>query len=100
MTCWRRKDVDAVIHQHARSPRTAPSLTAAVRVGKDTIIEKPLAMNMKELLSTVDTVKKSDRVVQIGTQILIYLHLLVRVSSLRTEGSGRSLQGGAVAQCI
>jgi len=63
-----KKNVDAVIistpdHTHCTI------LTAAVRVGKDAYCEKPLAMNMKELLSTVDTVKKSDRVVQIGTQI-------------------------------
>jgi predicted dehydrogenase len=62
------KDIDAVIiatpdHQHATM------LTDAVRAGKDAYCEKPLAMDMKELLLCVDTVKKSDRVVQMGTQI-------------------------------
>ncbi|MBI4906856.1 MAG: Gfo/Idh/MocA family oxidoreductase [Acidobacteria bacterium] len=62
------KDIDAVIiaspdHWHATM------LTDAVRAGKDAYCEKPLAMDMKELLTCVDTVKKSDRVVQMGTQI-------------------------------
>jgi predicted dehydrogenase len=62
------KDVDAVIiatpdHQHA------VMLTDAVRAGKDAYVEKPLAMDMKDLLLAVDTVKKSDRIVQMGTQI-------------------------------
>lgn len=62
------KDIDAVIiatpdHQHATM------LTDAVRAGKDAYCEKPLAMEMKELITCHDTVKKSDRVVQMGTQI-------------------------------
>lgn len=62
------KEIDAVIiatpdHQHATM------LTDAVRAGKDAYVEKPLAMEMKELLTCVDTVKKSDRIVQMGTQI-------------------------------
>ncbi|MBL8232689.1 MAG: Gfo/Idh/MocA family oxidoreductase [Bryobacterales bacterium] len=62
------KEIDAVIiatpdHQHATM------LTDAVRAGKDAYCEKPLAMEMKELLTCVDTCKKSDRVIQMGTQI-------------------------------
>ncbi len=61
-------DVDAVListpdHQHCTV------LSAAIRAGKDAYVEKPLAMNMKELLAAVDAVKKSDRVVQCGTQV-------------------------------
>ncbi len=60
--------IDAVIiatpdHQHA------PMLTDAVRAGKDAYCEKPLAMDMKELNTCVDAVKRSDRIVQMGTQI-------------------------------
>ena len=60
--------VDAVListpdHQHCTQ------LSAAVKAGKDVYVEKPLAMHMKELLAAVDTVKKSDRVVQCGTQV-------------------------------
>jgi predicted dehydrogenase len=62
------KQVDAVListpdHQHCTM------LNAAIRAGKDVYVEKPLAMNMKELLEAVDTVQKSDRVVQMGTQV-------------------------------
>jgi predicted dehydrogenase len=35
-------------------------------------IEKPLAMNMKELVRAYDEVKKSDRIVQVGTQMRSY----------------------------
>ncbi len=63
-----RKDIDAVIigtpdHQHCTQ------LAAAARAGKDAYVEKPMAMNMKELIMAVDTVKKYQRVVQVGTQI-------------------------------
>ena len=62
------KEIDAVMiatpdHQHAIM------LTDAVRAGKDAYCEKPLGMDMKELLTCVDTVKRSDRIVQMGTQI-------------------------------
>ncbi|MFN0166913.1 MAG: Gfo/Idh/MocA family protein [Bryobacteraceae bacterium] len=65
------KDIDAVIigtpdHQHCTM------LIEAIRAGKDVYVEKPLAMNMKELIRAYDTVKKSDRVVQIGTQMRSY----------------------------
>ncbi len=71
MTYLAKKNVDAVIINTPdwHTYRTIPYGMVRVRVGKDAYCEKPLAMNMKELLSTVDTVKKSDRVVQIGTQI-------------------------------
>jgi len=60
--------VDAVListpdHQHCTQ------LSAAVEARKDVYVEKPLAMDMKELLSAVDTVKRSDRIVQCGTQV-------------------------------
>jgi predicted dehydrogenase len=63
-----RKDVDAVLisapdHTHCTILRDA------VRAGKDAYVEKPLAMDMEELVETVDVVKGSDRVVQCGTQI-------------------------------
>ena len=60
--------VDAVListpdHQHCTQ------LSAAIKAGKDVYVEKPLAMNMRELLSAVDAVKRSDRIVQCGTQV-------------------------------
>lgn len=66
-----RKDVDAVVigtpdHLHCTQ------LIEAIRAGKDVYIEKPLAMNMKELIRAYDAVKKSDRIVQVGTQMRSY----------------------------
>ena len=63
-----RGDIDAVVvgtpdHQHCRQ------LIDATRAGKDTYVEKPLAMDLKELKKAYDTVKASDRVVQMGTQV-------------------------------
>jgi predicted dehydrogenase len=60
--------VDAVListpdHQHCTQ------LSAAIKAKKDVYVEKPLAMNMRELLSAVDAVKRSDRIVQCGTQV-------------------------------
>jgi predicted dehydrogenase len=61
-------DIDAVVigtpdFQHCTQ------LVAAIAAGKDVYVEKPLAMNMEELIEAVDAVKKSDRVVQMGTQV-------------------------------
>lgn len=66
-----RADVDAVVigtpdHQHCTM------LIDAIRAGKHVYVEKPLAMNMEELIRAYDTVKKSDRVVQVGTQMRSY----------------------------
>ncbi len=63
-----RPGLDAVIlstpdHQHCRQ------LSAAIRARKDAYVEKPLAMDMKELNEAVDAVKRSDRIVQVGTQV-------------------------------
>ena len=64
----RRPEIDAVVigtpdHQHCTQ------LIDAIHAGKDAYVEKPLAMSMKELRRTVDTVKSSDRIVQMGTQV-------------------------------
>jgi predicted dehydrogenase len=66
-----RKDIDAVVigtpdHLHCTQ------LIEAIRAGKDVYVEKPLAMNMRELVRAYDVVKKSDRIVQIGTQMRSY----------------------------
>jgi len=66
-----RKDVDAVVigtpdHLHCTM------LIAAIQAGKDVYIEKPLATNMRELIRAYDIVKKSDRIVQVGTQMRSY----------------------------
>ena len=64
----RLPEIDAVVigtpdHQHCTQ------LIDAIHAGKDVYVEKPLAMSMKELRRAVDTVKRSDRIVQMGTQV-------------------------------
>lgn len=66
-----RKDIDAVVigtpdHLHCTM------LIEAIKAGKDVYVEKPLAMNMRELIRAYDIVKRSDRIVQIGTQMRSY----------------------------
>jgi predicted dehydrogenase len=66
-----REGVDAVVigtpdHLHCTQ------LIDAVRAGKDVYIEKPLAMNMEELVRAYDAVKQSGQVVQMGTQMRSY----------------------------
>jgi predicted dehydrogenase len=66
-----RKDIDAVViatpdHLHCTM------LIDAIKAGKDVYVEKPLAMSMRELLRAYDAVKRSDRIVQIGTQMRSY----------------------------
>lgn len=61
-------DVDAVLiaspdHHHSMQ------LEAAAKAKKHAYCEKPLARNMKELISAVDAVKEAGIVVQMGTQI-------------------------------
>src|SRR5256885_2526836 len=48
--------------------RSCSMLIDAIHAGKDVYVEKPLAMNMRELVRAYDVVKKSDRIVQIGTR--------------------------------
>jgi predicted dehydrogenase len=61
------KDVDAVIistPEHSHSPL----LKMAVEAGKDAYVEKPMGNVLDEAKAARDTVLKSDRIVQVGTQ--------------------------------
>jgi predicted dehydrogenase len=65
------KDIDAVMiascdHQHTTH------LEAAVKAGKDVYCEKPLAKDFNKLCKAYDAVKRSNSVVQIGTQLRSY----------------------------
>jgi predicted dehydrogenase len=64
---YSRKDVDAVIiatadFQHAYHG------TEAVRAGRDAYVEKPTAHTMADARMILDAVKKSGKIVQVGTQ--------------------------------
>jgi len=82
------KDVDAVVistpdHLHCTMLRDA------IRAGKDVYIEKPLAMNMKELIEAVDTVKRSTRIVQVGTQVRSWPSSVSARAFVSSGGLGR-----------
>ena len=83
-----RDDIDAVIigtpdHQHCLQ------LIDAVRAGKDVYVEKPLAMDLKELNKAYDAVKASGRVVQMGTQVRSYPTSVAARKFVRDGGLGK-----------
>ncbi len=83
-----RDDIDAVVigtpdHQHCAQ------LIDAVRAGKDAYVEKPLAMDLKELKKAHDTVKASDRVVQMGTQVRSFPSSVAARAFVERGGLGR-----------
>ena len=83
--------VDAVVigtpdHQHCTM------LTAAARAGKDVYVEKPLAMDMKELAEAVDAVKKHERVVQCGTQVRSFPSSAAARAFVASGGLGKILK--------
>ncbi len=62
-----QKDIDAVVigtpeHQHCRQ------MVAAAQAGKDVYCEKPMSHSIEEGAWTVEEVRKTDRIVQIGMQ--------------------------------
>ena len=62
-----RKDIDAVVislpdHQHAQVALTA------IRAGKDVYLQKPMTLTHAEGMLLREAVKKSDRIVQVGSQ--------------------------------
>lgn len=85
------KNVDAVTiatpeHQHCTQ------LIASARAGKDAYVEKPLAMNMEELIEAVDTVKGKGRIVQNGTQIRSLPQALAAREFIASGGLGKVLK--------
>jgi predicted dehydrogenase len=85
------KSIDAVVigtpdHQHCTL------LIDAIRAGKDVYVEKPLAMNMRELVRAYDTVKRSDRIVQIGTQMRSYPQSAGARELIASGGLGKVLK--------
>jgi predicted dehydrogenase len=89
------KNVDAVTiaapeHQHCTQ------LVAAARAGKDAYVEKPLAMNMAELIQAVDTVKELGRIVQNGTQIRSLPQALAARQFIASGGLGKILKAAQV----
>jgi predicted dehydrogenase len=83
-----RKDIDAVIiatpdHWHAYT------FLAACASGKDIYCEKPLSHNIVEGRAMVDAAKRTNRVVQIGTQQRSGTHFQDAVKFVRSGQLGR-----------
>ncbi len=81
-----RKDVDAVIvavpdHQHRRI------VVDACAAGKDVYCEKPMSHNIEDGFAMVDAVRKSNRILQVGSQ---------RVSSIVYEKARQLFASGAL----
>ncbi|MFN0172352.1 MAG: Gfo/Idh/MocA family protein [Bryobacteraceae bacterium] len=84
------KDLDAVIiatpdHQHAKM------LKAAVESGKDAYCEKPMGNVLSETNEALDAVRRTGRVVQLGTQ---------RRSYPKFRAAARILQSGRIGDII
>ncbi len=62
-----RKDIDAVLIA-THDPLHAPITIAALEAGKHVYCEKPLARYLGEALKVYDTVKKTGKVFQVGSQ--------------------------------
>ena len=79
-------EVDAVI---IATPDFAhPAVLAdAVKAGKDAFVEKPLSARLEDAVATLDAVKASTRVVQVGTQ---------RRSSARFRAAAEYVRSGAL----
>jgi predicted dehydrogenase len=83
-----RDDIDAVVigtpdHQHCLQ------LIDAMRARKDVYVEKPLAMDLKELNQAYDAVKETDRVVQMGTQVRSFASSVAARKFVQDGGLGK-----------
>jgi len=59
-----RDDIESVVICHSGSHRD--SVLAALEAGKDILVEKPLAWNLREIEEIAARAAKSDRIVQLG----------------------------------
>lgn len=83
-----RKDVDAVLI--ATPDFTHPRILAdAVEAGKDAYVEKPFATTFEEARMAYDAVKRSGRVVQVGTQ---------RRSEAKFMAAAEAIQKGVIGK--
>ncbi len=83
-----RDDIDVVVigtpdHQHCRQ------LIDAVGAGKDAYVEKPLAMDLKELRQACDAVKASRRIAQVGTQVRSFPSAVAARAFVQSGGLGK-----------
>jgi len=83
-----RKDIDAVIvatpdHWHA------PVMIMACQAGKDVYVEKPISLTLDEGRKMVEAARRSNRVVQVGTQQRSGTHFQKAVEIVRSGKLGK-----------
>jgi predicted dehydrogenase len=82
------KDVDAVVIA-TPDPWHAPMVILACEAGKDVYIEKPLMYRLREAPAIVEAVRRTKRIVQVGTQHRSADHI---------AEAARMIQGGKIGE--
>ncbi|HEX4128904.1 MAG TPA: Gfo/Idh/MocA family oxidoreductase [Pirellulales bacterium] len=83
-----RKDIDAVLIATGPNWHAAASMYAA-RAGKDIYCEKPCTKNVAQSLTLVDTIRRTGRVFQVGTQRRNLPHFAFACELARTGKLGK-----------
>ncbi len=86
-----RKDIDAVIVGTGEFQRVLPCIHAC-QAGKDIYAEKPLTVYIREGRVLVDTVRKHDRIFQVGTQQRSMAMNRIACELVRSGGLGKVLE--------
>ena len=91
-----RKDIDAVIVATGEFQRVVPCIEAC-QAGKDVYAEKPLTLYIQEGRELVKAVRKTNRILQVGTQQRSMEMNRVACELIRSGGLGKVLEVRAIA---
>jgi predicted dehydrogenase len=91
-----RNDIDAVIVATGEFQRIRPCIEACM-AGKDVYAEKPLSLYIQEGRALVNAARKTNRIVQVGTQQRSMEMNRVACQLIRNGGLGKILEVRAVA---
>jgi predicted dehydrogenase len=90
-----RQDIDAVIVATGEFQRVVPCIHAC-QAGKDVYAEKPLTLYIGEGRALVNTVRRYDRILQVGTQQRSMAVNRVACELIRSGGLGKVLEVRAI----
>lgn len=90
-----RQDIDAVIVATGEFQRVLPCMRAC-QAGKDIYAEKPLTLYVSEGRALVDAVRKTGRVLQVGTQQRSMAMNRIACELVRSGGLGKVLEVRAI----
>lgn len=85
-----RKDIDAVVIS-THDPIHAPAIIAAMESGKHVYCEKPMTRYLGEAFAVQDTVKKTGKILQVGSQ---------GCSAQAWHKAAEMIQGGKIGQLV